>query len=137
MPTDRPLFGIFSPVEQFFFLGLNSSFFLQGGQKFLHLAFTLQVFVNGNLISSQRKHVSLGLLIWSRCRFGGRRSPSIFCRDRAPDFVWSHQAKRMHQIVYIDFKNYIFFSTSERAHPHRCESSERNIKWFSQHLFMA
>ena len=31
-----------------------------------------------------------------------------FCRDRAPDFVWAPQAKRMHQVVQIDFENYIF-----------------------------
>ena len=34
--------------------------------------------------------------------------PSIFCRDRAPDFVWAPQAKRMHQIMQIDFENYNF-----------------------------
>ena len=36
------------------------------------------------------------------------RAPSIFCRDRAPDFVWAPRAKRMHQIVWIDFENYNF-----------------------------
>ena len=50
------------------------------------------------------------------------RTPSIFCRDKAPDFVWvpqhrilnkylefcAPQAKRMHQIVRIDFENYNF-----------------------------
>ena len=41
----------------------------------------------------------------------------LFCRDRVPDFVWEPQAKRMHQIVRIDFENYFFFSASERAHP--------------------
>ena len=39
---------------------------------------------------------------------------SIFGRDRAPDFVWVPQAKRMHQIVRIDLQ---FFSASEWAHP--------------------
>ena len=41
------------------------------------------------------------------------RAPSIFCRDKAPDFVWVPQAKRMHQIVQNDFAcdNYIFHKT--------------------------
>ena len=38
---------------------------------------------------------------------GGAR-PSIFCRDRAPDFVRASQARSMHQIVQIDFENYNF-----------------------------
>ena len=40
--------------------------------------------------------------------------PSIFGRDRASDFVWAPQAKRMHQIVRIDLQ---FFSASEGTHP--------------------
>ena len=36
------------------------------------------------------------------------RTPSSFCRDRVPDFVWAPQAKSMHQIVQIDFENYNF-----------------------------
>ena len=32
-------------------------------------------------------------------------APSIFCWVRVPDFVWAPQAKRMHQIVRIDFEN--------------------------------
>ena len=50
------------------------------------------------------------------------RTPLFFCRDRAPDFVWvpqhrilniylefcAPQAKRMHQIMGIDFENYNF-----------------------------
>ena len=34
--------------------------------------------------------------------------PSIFCRDRVPDFVWAPQAKRIHQILRSDFENYNF-----------------------------
>ena len=34
--------------------------------------------------------------------------PSIFYRDRPPDFVWAPQEKRMHQIMQIDFENYNF-----------------------------
>ena len=41
--------------------------------------------------------------------------PPPLCRDMAPEFVWAPQAKRMHQIMPIEFK--IFFSTSEGAHP--------------------
>ena len=43
------------------------------------------------------------------------RAPSIFCRDRASDFVWVPQAKRMHQIVRIDFEN-CHFSLLLRGH---------------------
>ena len=43
------------------------------------------------------------------------RTPSIFCRDKAPDFVWVPQAKRMHQIVRIDFEN-CNFSSLLRGH---------------------
>ena len=45
--------------------------------------------------------------------------PSIFYRNRAPDFVWVPQAKWMHQIVPIDFENYIFFSASKGQIPLR------------------
>ena len=34
------------------------------------------------------------------------RTPSVFGRDRAPDFVWVSQARRMHQIMQTDFENY-------------------------------
>ena len=36
------------------------------------------------------------------------RTPSIFCRDRASDFVWAPRQKSMHQIAQIDFENYNF-----------------------------
>ena len=38
----------------------------------------------------------------------GGGCPSILSRDRAPDFVWAPKAKRMHQIMQINFKKYIF-----------------------------
>ena len=39
---------------------------------------------------------------------GGMCPLPIFCRDRAPKFVWAHMAKRMHQIMQIGFKNWFF-----------------------------
>ena len=53
------------------------------------------------------------IILLSNARTGGGGiqaacTPSIFCRDRVPDYVWAPQAKRMHQIVHIDFENYIF-----------------------------
>ena len=43
-------------------------------------------------------------LLKAMCRGGFRWgafyvAPSIFCRDKAPDFIWAPQAKSMHQIV--------------------------------------
>ena len=48
---------------------------------------------------------------------GGRTQhapPLFFCRDRAPDFVWAPQAKRMHQIMQNWLRKLRFFSASER-----------------------
>ena len=39
-----------------------------------------------------------------------RGAPLIFCRGRTPELC-GHQAKRMHQLMRIDMKNYIFFLT--------------------------
>ena len=44
----------------------------------------------------------------------------LSCKDRMPEFVWAPQAKRMHQIVRIDLKIYIFSPLLRHPCPHRC-----------------
>ena len=62
--------------------------------------------------------------------------PSIFCRDKAPDFVWGSKAKRMHQIEQINFENYLF-SVLLRGHiPLRHPLSPQALK-FCQSLIWA
>ena len=46
----------------------------------------------------------VSLRVASKADLGGA---SIFCRNRASDFVWAPQAKRKHQIVRISFEKYI------------------------------
>ena len=64
--------------------------------------------VQGTLLK-KTTHFKTDALEWhGRGGFRGgacRQHPSIFCRDRAPDFVWAPQVKRMHQIVRIDSQN--------------------------------
>ena len=62
------------------------------------------------------------LMNWEKCRGGFRGgTPSVcplyFCSDRASDFVWVPQAKRMHQIMRTDFENYNFSLLLRGAHP--------------------
>ena len=69
---------------------------------------------------SINKPVNSKLSYFTRGRFRGRHTwctPSIFYRDKVPDFVWVPQAQRMHQIVQIDFKN-CNFSLLLRGHIH-------------------
>ena len=76
----------------------------------------------------------------SRGRFrGGTPGACPLCflqRYRVPNFVWAPQAKRMHQIVQIDFENYNF-SPLLRGHiPLRHPLSHRAPK-FCQSLNLA
>ena len=63
-------------------------------------------------------------------------TPSIFCRDKVPDFVWAPQAKRMHQIVQINFENYNFFPLLRGHIPRRYPLSPQAPK-FCQSLIWA
>ena len=63
-------------------------------------------------------------------------APSIFCRDKAPDFVWVPQAKRMHQIVGIDFEN-CNFSSLLRGHIPRRHLLSPQVPKFCKPLMWA
>ena len=72
----------------------------------------------------------------SRCKFALLLWTAISRIDRAPDFVLVPQAKRMHQIVRINFENYKF-SPLLRGHIPLRHPLSRQAPKFCQSLIWA